>query len=303
MGGLHCGLLRQARAAGAPAFRGRAPLRQCSGRAGWRCSRLSWAGSIAATVTYLHRRQAVRGVLPPFNGGLHCGRRSASRRPLAEHAGAPAFRTAGSIAAGTSPAPARRRRAGAPAFQRRAPLRRRSPYQRRCRARPVLPPFNGGLHCGSGANVSSDTADNGCSRLSTAGSIAADQNGDADRLATPGAPAFRGRAPLRRFGTGEVSWTGCSRLRGRAPLRPRARGHRLRCAGAPAFRGRAPLRQAPCGMASVPARPGAPAFRTAGSIAARSGPAAAIRRAAVLPPFIGGLHCGWLRPAGAAGSH
>jgi len=88
-----------------------------------RCSRLSTAGSIAAG-SLRFRVQILQGVLPPFNGGLHCGSADRNRSPAVTAS-------------------------GAPAFQRRAPLRQMG--------HPALRESQ--LHV--------------CSRLSTAGSIAA----------------------------------------------------------------------------------------------------------------------------------
>ena len=128
--------------AGVPAYQRRAPLRPLtretasrrSGRVlppingglhcgvrvpearGTRCSRLSTAGSIAATVEPPLRRR--RRVFPPINGGLHCG----------------------ASVIGLPPSP------GVPAYQRRAPLRQGT--RTVLTARMVFPPINGGLHCG-----------------------------------------------------------------------------------------------------------------------------------------------------------
>jgi len=185
---------------GAPAFQRRAPLRRpcCPGSrsAPPGCSRLSTAGSIAARPTGSTASSSPT-VLPPFNGGLHCGR---------------FFTVPGADSAG-----------GAPAFQRRAPLRQRRQEQvaRRHRIRcsrlstagsiaadgppgapgipaarvlppfngglhcglmarvvttgryGMLPPFNGGLHCGRAWTLAPGLTPSRCSRLSTAGSIAA----------------------------------------------------------------------------------------------------------------------------------
>src|SRR6266568_7915603 len=85
-------------------------------------------------------------VLPPINGGLHCGR-------ISIH-------------------PWQFMRAGAPAYQRRAPLRPRA-----------------------GPVPAVTTA--GCSRLSTAGSIAARHRAAAAAGPRSRAPAYQRRAPLR----------------------------------------------------------------------------------------------------------
>ncbi len=177
-GGLHCGDPSEQPAGPpakrAPAFQRRAPLRRRRGLVllaldDGRCSRLSTAGSIAAgfrpggeagevscsrlstagSIAAARPPECIPGcltVLPPFNGGLHCG-----------------------LAAGDD---FREHLPGAPAFQRRAPLRREPDVRDHHRAR-VLPPFNGGLHCGPDPQPGS-------------------------RTCPPGAPAFQRRAPLRR---------------------------------------------------------------------------------------------------------
>ena len=128
-GGLHCGgsALRQSSAASAdaaPAVQRRAPLRHPDPRhtpAHLGCSRRSTAGSIAASRCRSTGAAPIR-VLPPFTGGLHCG------RPALDVLGGdqvlPPFN--GGLHCG---APASRDvlRVGAV----------------------MLPPFNGGLHCGS----------------------------------------------------------------------------------------------------------------------------------------------------------
>ena len=200
-----------------------------------RCSRRSTAGSIAAQA----RCSAVRAgtcVLPPFNGGLHCGdvarhvgdrradgapavQRRAPLRQLVQPlrlaaAGCSRRSTAGSIAA-------RRSRprgviAGAPASQRRAPLRHGRSEQRAApiecsrrsaagsiaaarddgvadRTARVLPPFNGGLHCGSAHGLAAAATDRA------------------------GAPAVHRRAPLRpalNQVTGDDRCSHCQRTAG-----------------------------------------------------------------------------------------
>ena len=194
---------------GAPAVQRRAPLRRgCPrrGRGDW-CSRRSTAGSIAArrpgrgrsrpascsrrsTAGSIAASAAGRGVadawvLPPFTGGLHCGvdasavigtrRRRCSRRStagsIAAWLGARCARLLGAPAVQRRaplrrvPGAARRRPDGAPAVQRRAPLRRVAAAVlpgRRGRA----PAVTGGLHCG--------------------------RAGVSDPAPMPGAPAFTG---------------------------------------------------------------------------------------------------------------
>src|SRR5487761_172453 len=249
-GGLHCGIHPIApclyRYSCAPAYQRRAPLRQhrrlrpcpvapgCSrlstagsiaaipamlgGRQpGRECSRLSTAGSIAAC-TGIRRRTAGTCVLPPINGGLHCGHRPGDipapvvtgapayqrRAPLRPYPGSVAapqvspcsrLSTAGSIAAMLPP----RRpcsRSCAPAYQRRAPLRRDYCPIYVLGKKGVLPPINGGLHCGVPA----------CGSELPGVIVLPPINGglhcgsfESATLAiyTPGAPAYQRRAPLR----------------------------------------------------------------------------------------------------------
>ena len=113
----------------------------------------------------------IGGVFPPINGGLHCGGCTREGR-------APSGRCV-------------------PAYQRRAPLRLPGRCARWRVARQVFPPINGGLHCGPDISMAFDRMHsvfppiNGglhcgnvpagstmnyqgtCSRLSTAGAIAA----------------------------------------------------------------------------------------------------------------------------------
>ncbi len=140
---VHAGVL------GAPAYQRRAPLRPCrtvrprfpadpcsrlstagsiaATRTGCKpastpwCSRLSTAGSIAAASPSTHGNSCGQ-VLPPINGGLHCGHEPGPCPPSQQP--------------------------GAPAYQRRAPLRHVIGQQRQRGLGPVLPPINGGLHCG-----------------------------------------------------------------------------------------------------------------------------------------------------------
>ena len=176
-GGLHCGTYRamptpSADPAGAPAGGRRAPLRLATGRA--RCQvpsqavlvRRSTAGSIAAPgqvgdlgerrrrvlppvrrrapLRQPDRRHAARRrprVLPPFDGGLHCGGSPAAPSPVPVCSRRSA---AGSIAAQCRGC----RRPARSAARRRAPLRHDVRHVGE-RMRGVLPPFSGGLHCGS----------------------------------------------------------------------------------------------------------------------------------------------------------
>ena len=161
----------------------------------------------------------LRAVLPPFNGGLHCGMRSTKASGRASAAVLPPFNgglhcgatgpigrvsrarwcsrlsTAGSIAASSASAWVAGT-AGAPAFQRRAPLRPPAAVGSAMAHGTVLPPFNGGLHCGLTAPRCRARPVPACSRLSTAGSIAAGERGYG-AVAGDGAPAFQRRAPLR----------------------------------------------------------------------------------------------------------
>ena len=254
-GGLHCGASLGAAGPstvpGAPAFQRRAPLRRLGRR---------WDGAGTAVLPPfnggLHCGTGLPvtpvpavGVLPPFNGGLHCGAMPASdcgrlrlgapafqrRAPLRRHGrgsrtadGCSRLSTAGSIAAADLP-DLRRIRRGAPAFQRRAPLRHVDAAPGRRLDVQVLPPFNGGLHCGASMRGRTGQLDHACSRLSTAGSIAASRTRPAGR-SDRRAPAFQRRAPLRRMArsAGRSCAGGCSRLstagsiaaRGRSCRRP-----------------------------------------------------------------------------------
>jgi len=201
-GGLHCGAAAGPWHGGtgrsAPAFQRRAPLRPAGHRPETlpipACSRLSTAGSIAAVMTTasagriwpvlppfnggLHcgvsrAQRAVRvvEVLPPFNGGLHCGR-GARRAMVGWRDVLPPFN--GGLHCGLGPRPlADLLQHRAPAFQRRAPLRRDGCQGSRGLHGRVLPPFNGGLHCGDSQRWPALALALRCSRLSTAGSIAA----------------------------------------------------------------------------------------------------------------------------------
>ncbi len=86
-------------------------------------------------------------VLPPSDGGLHCGQDNVT--PIKVWARC------------------------APAELRRAPLRPDRVVVRRVDSDHMLPPFDGGLHCSIRFVIPPVTAVTRCSRLSTAGSIAA----------------------------------------------------------------------------------------------------------------------------------
>ena len=289
------------------------------------CSRLSTAGSIAAALLGgRFPRWPVR-VLPPFNGGLHCGeihsRRTSPRSPAAR---APAFQrraplrpsglpiaspfrpacsrlsTAGSIAAPGhwliaqyGPLSAR-----APAFQRRAPLRRSRSRRRADRSQRVLPPFNGGLHCGARDHRRPAGAGSWCSRLSTAGSIAAPVPQRHELAHRPVLPPFNGG--LHCGGDDDVARRdggrpGAPAFQRRAPLRPRAcsAASRTTRSGAPAFQRRAPLRPDRVASAACDADRRAPAvqrrapLRRAWSRRGMSGVRPGCSRL-----LNGGLHCG-----------
>ena len=285
---------------GAPASQRRAPLRRQFGRVPARtrspCSRLSTAGSIAACALSVRRlrafgapasqrraplRQLLREwrrdhgwVLPPFNGGLHCGGIRRTARHDQGIGRAPAFQR-------RAPLRHRLRRRGqlenqrAPASQRRAPLRL--------------------LLIARVLRRSTVT----CSRLSTAGSIAADAVAQAGVKDLRRAPASQRRAPLRRDGRdvdNVINSVSCSRLSTAGSiaaiiLTPTVLGlalcSRLSTAGSIAACTR---------VNRLSARaPGCSRLSTAGSIAARQPRWITMRGGAlraVLPPLNGGLHCG-----------
>ena len=321
-GGLHCGEPGQRRPSGGHgcsrlSTAGSIAAGVCRCIGGHRlpaCSRLSTAGSIAASGTAAGHRHCA-GVLPPFNGGLHCGPLvtcQASRRIR----GCSRLSTAGSIAACRA---SRRSRCirRAPAYQRRAPLRRRSAvrpwsarpgapaFQRRAPLRPpagagavrtaaVLPPFNGGLHCGTLSTASVADRAAACSRLSTAGSIAASTTAAALQHGSPVLPPFNGGL---HCGTRSAHASGRRRhvlppfnggLHCGMPCRPGTGRQHDR---APAFQRRAPLRQRSAGTGN-PGVARCSRLSTAGSIAARARRLHRRPGDPVLPPFNGGLHCG-----------
>ena len=210
----------------------------------WRtvCSRLSTAGSIAARST--PRSASVTStVFPPINGGLHCGGVTGTSSPSAKTVFPPIN---GGLHCGTQmPGQGIQFRRGVPAYQRRAPLR----------PAVMMPaPLRSG----------------GCSRLSTAGSIAARWPGCRLRRRRHRVPAYQRRAPLRQDGPGEryAQVLGCSRLSTAGSIA----AMRRRCQPMPWCR---------CSRLS-----------TAGSIAATSPPPRGRGRRPVFPPINGGLHCG-----------
>ncbi len=151
-------------------------------------------------------------MLPPSDGGLHYGAHG-NPRAIAPLTSAPAVRRRAPLRRGRDRlrrqlrprAPAVRRRAplrqpdrqdasvpgrGAPAVRRRAPLRQPVPGPGRP-VRRVLPPSDGGLHCG---NRYPDPEDpyGGCSCRPTAGSIAAGSRRCSPRSHRSRAPALEG---------------------------------------------------------------------------------------------------------------
>ena len=332
-GGLHCGCDRQVgaghvpwcsrlstagsiaavrapghatRPACAPAFQRRAPLRRATSSctATDRCPGAP-AFQRRAPLRRAPRPRAAarrRQVLPPFNGGLHCGCPQSRVRRRGCDQRAPAFQRRAPLRQDGARGSPHARTVGAPAFQRRAPLRPRTRTTRPACRPQVLPPFNGGLHCGGGLTAA--------------------------RPATHGAPAFQRRAPLRPASTvaGPTSArpVTCSRLSTAGSIaagqrRPPCLARRRR---APAFQRRAPLRPdtgrglarvadacsrlstagsiaAACSPAVAAGRDACSRLSTAGSIAARSRRVACGRPHRVLPPFNGGLHCGGSSVAGA----
>ena len=178
IGGLHCGVVYNNGTAtsyeGVPAGRWRAPLRPAGqhrqrdpghvfpvGQGGLHC------GTILVTSV-----NVCVGVLPP-EGGLHCSlvarvsatslmtgapaaadRRAPLRRELRikrhpVRVGCSRRSTAGSIAAAGGSGRSRPSHRDAPAVHRRAPLRLLGPPLQGVHVRRILPPFTGGLHCGT----------------------------------------------------------------------------------------------------------------------------------------------------------
>ena len=339
-GGLHCGDVRMVpcrqvsrRPAGSIAARRR------STSAGAERSRRSTAGSIAATPRSAWRQ--TRGA-PAVHGGLHCGARA--RSPAPDASACSRRSTAGSIAARTGPHDCQRA-PGAPAVRRRAPLRHESVSMPRSCG--VLPPFDGGLHCGTtlrdligrqlGAPAvqrraplrllpqSRSRRAGRCSRRSTAGSIAASAARSLVGRGVTGAPAVRGglhcgcrcSSPGAQDGLMLPPINGglhCGRERYRSratctPVLPPSSGG-LHCGSrpaerptvgqprAPAVQRRAPLRLAP--IRTVSFRAVLPPIN--GGLHCCTRPAGDDVRG-VLPPFTGGLHCGPPRSADALVIH
>ena len=208
----------------APAYQRRAPLRPVQGG----------------------RQRAGAAVLPPINGGLHCGSGTLDRYRCAWQVLPPIN---GGLHCGPQARcpPSRAATARAPAYQRRAPLRHPGGVVLEGDSDWVLPPINGGLHCGVRLRTLRAHGNVRCSRLSTAGSIAALLSRSPGRAGRPRAPAYQRRAPLRPGRFLNVAFSSES---------------------APAYQRRAPLRQAQAGPDS---RMGDACSRlsTAGSIAAR----------------------------------
>ena len=223
-------------------------------------------------------------MLPPFTGGLHCGRLTTRDRMGASHR--------------------------APAVHRRAPLRHGRAAGATGQAGLLLPPFTGGLHCGTLSRLSRLAAP--CSRRSPAGSIAAPA--DHARVAVAGAVCSR-RSPAgsiaatrsarqpaasdcsRRSPAGSIAASDAGPVRGsaapavhrRAPLRPPtarpAADARRRCSR------RSPAGSIAAGWLPAEPMPVCCSRRSpAGSIAASRPPRCCI--STLLPPFTGGLHCG-----------
>ena len=250
--------------------------------------------------------------------------------------------SAGSIAAAAGHAPGVVGR-GAPAVQRRAPLRRRTvtvgPPPRRAPAvrrraplrhhRPadsvdpsghVLPPIDGGLHCGSRQGHCIEPVPvvlppvNGGLHCGTVGAVNPQQalHAPADQrrapLRLPGdAPRWRAPGCSRRSAAGSIAapatpstargWPGAPAGRWRAPLRQQiVQARALGKHDAPAVQWRAPLRSA--GEALARAQHVLPPVN-GGLIAAGGVPDPAVLL--VLPPFNGGLHCGPARRIAATG--
>ena len=323
-GGLHCGDLivtgikstnpcsRLSTAGSIAACSGRWPTRPHP-----RCSRLSTAGSIAAVPCAPEDRRRVE-VLPPLNGGLHCGRAAQSFTP-ASFAACSRLSTAGSIAA-SGQRPSRARRGGCSRLSTAGSIAARSgrsspsgrgwcsrlstagsiaaatSSSRSCGTARVLPPLNGGLHCGDMRHLPWSRGGQECSRLSTAGSIAAGI----------GAMLYLHTAAVLPLLNGGLH---CGIAFGLPPD--------SRLMSAPASQRRAPLRLRPvecllhqpghvlpplngglhCGESSPALRAAglAPCSRlsTAGSIAASPPPSPCSTLPHVLPPLNGGLHCGF----------
>ncbi len=199
-------------------------------------------GGLHCGVDAFNRYRKTLTVLPPINGGLHCGT------------------TVGEVAACTE--------GGAPAYQRRAPLRHVGP-EGRAAARHRAPAYQRRAPLRQLLVRPAQRAPLECSRLSTAGSIAARvvlrrRDGDhrvCSRLSTAGSIAAK-TPGSRRPGPGQCS--------------------RLSTAGSIAAPSEVATWAAKCSRLS-----------TAGSIAARWSSRGSRRLGTVLPPINGGLHCGF----------
>src|SRR6266566_3538454 len=211
-------------------------------------------------------------------------------------------------------------RAGAPAAGRRAPLRHRHgqsshKHQRGCSRRwsagsiaatgscwptrrtpgRVLPPLVGGLHCGKKTGSTAALAAKGVLPPLVGGLHCGSPSSGRSCTARRGAPAAGRRAPLRR-----TTHKPCAG-RGDRVLPPLVGG--LHCGalfvvvegkcrnGAPAAGRRAPLRLQ---LEDVSERERVECSRrwSAGSIAAHSTAVLPLAPDPVLPPLVGGLHCG-----------
>jgi hypothetical protein len=112
-----------------------------------------------------------RPVLLPFNGGLHCGWKVPGGNPPALYMLPPDLRRA-PLRLAQRPA-GLHRQVPAPAVYRRAPLRQPRRALHDGARLEMLPPSDGGLHCGRHASLRFSGNSRACSRLSAAGSIAA----------------------------------------------------------------------------------------------------------------------------------
>ena len=200
-GGLHCGTKGKSSHRGksysAPASQRRAPLRPGQHRTpvGNHLVLPPLNGGLHCGPFTRFMLRLEGKVLPPLNGGLHCGRSEFA--DVAQYRiGCSRLSTAGSIAAAVPKAPLQALRHRAPASQRRAPLRPVTRSASISASVQVLPPLNGGLHCGEDPSLPHQIVIRLCSRLSTAGSIAAGSSTSLTALAS-GAPASQRRAPLR----------------------------------------------------------------------------------------------------------
>ena len=267
-GGLHCGVVScsdcDRAMAGAPASQRRAPLRRlpCPAPPGGACpcSRLSTAGSIAAR----HGRVLAAWVLPPLNGGLHCG---GYWLPVCRGRAQVLPPLNGGLHCGI-------------ASDRRPRLRSA-----------VLPPLNGGLHCGrswSAGNAVHHAGAPASQRRAPLRLIVAARSLASVMVA--GAPASQRRAPLRPGGVAAMCAYRCSRLSTAGSIAALPAGavatprwcSRLSTAGSIAAW---PSDDVPTN------RPVLPPLNGGLHCGARL-PRHHVRRPGVLPPFNGGLHCG-----------